>query len=68
MSPYAANSGIMQTLPIFVVAVCKQNKSAQQTLEMCLLNYNECSQFWYDIREKLCIKHITVKIISSKVL
>ena len=32
MSPYAANSGVMRTLPIFVVAVCKQNKSAQKIL------------------------------------
>ena len=31
MSPYAANSSNMQTLPIFVVAVCKQNKSAQKS-------------------------------------
>ena len=45
MSPYATKSGIMRTLPIFVVAVRKQNKSAQQTLEMCLFNYFQLFNF-----------------------
>ena len=44
MSPYAANNGIMQTLPIFVAAVCNQNNSARKILEMYLSNYNEGRQ------------------------
>ena len=68
MSPYAANSGVMQTLPIFVIAVCKQNKYARKILEICPFNCKECSQFDYIIREKLSIKHIAVRIIYLKFL